>query len=63
MFLSFVNKILSVWFGLNPVSFLFFQMSPMINKQIDKFLHVLDEKCVKEEDFNIYEWVFVLMLC
>jgi len=30
-------------------------MSPMINKQIDKFLHVLDKKCVKEEEFNIYE--------
>lgn len=30
-------------------------MSPMINKQIDKFLNVMEEKCLKEEDFNIYD--------
>ncbi|XP_053407088.1 putative cytochrome P450 CYP13A10 isoform X1 [Mercenaria mercenaria] len=30
-------------------------MSPMINKQIDKFLNVMDDKCLKEEEFNIYD--------
>jgi len=31
------------------------QMSPMINKQIDKFLKVLDDKCTAKEEFDIYE--------
>ena len=32
-----------------------FQMTPMINKQIDKFLVAMDDKCETKEKFNIYE--------
>jgi len=30
-------------------------MAPDINQQIDKFLKVMDKKCDKKENFNIYE--------
>ncbi|KAL4231955.1 hypothetical protein ACF0H5_009532 [Mactra antiquata] len=32
-------------------------MSPMINEQIDKFLDVMDDKCIKDEEFNIYDYL------
>lgn len=39
----------------NLFCLIYFQMSPMINEQIDKFLNVMDDKCIKEEEFDIYE--------
>lgn len=32
-------------------------MSPMINSQIDKFLHGLEDKCVRQQEFDIYDYL------